>query len=392
MSEITEIKTLNGYPLADTKARTDIATLSEEMDGLSKDVEDAKGMTVGLTIEGYSKGSIEMVDVKGEAEKTPGKFWLATDTAADSGQWSYYTLPVSGGERFRISTYTVSSGRAFYVYDDSMNRLMVYPTENVVVNGVGVVVDETVTMPTGAATLICNEETTFATLSLMKLVEKTDSMNFVRDKTYVDERNYLSGKKLVFCGDSITEALNPDGDFFTSYGEIVAMRNAMIVVKDGISGSTMANVEGHNPFCVSRYLNHTDFDYLTIWFGWNDGMHSTVGTIDDTEDTTFYGAYKKVLNHYVTTYPTKKIGVVVPYMPNYMENAEGIQKAVRDVSSMYGVPCLDLLDYNRCSLIRGEANDAQKARMNALTYDGTHPNQAGHEYISTMYENFLRSL
>lgn len=31
MSEITEIKTLNGYPLADTKARTDIATLSEEM-------------------------------------------------------------------------------------------------------------------------------------------------------------------------------------------------------------------------------------------------------------------------------------------------------------------------------------------------------------------------
>lgn len=31
MSEITEIKTLNGYPLADTKARADISTLSEEI-------------------------------------------------------------------------------------------------------------------------------------------------------------------------------------------------------------------------------------------------------------------------------------------------------------------------------------------------------------------------
>lgn len=34
MSEITEIKTLNGYPLADTKARADIATLSEEIEEL----------------------------------------------------------------------------------------------------------------------------------------------------------------------------------------------------------------------------------------------------------------------------------------------------------------------------------------------------------------------
>ena len=34
MSEITEIKTLNGYPLADTKAREDIATLTEEIAGL----------------------------------------------------------------------------------------------------------------------------------------------------------------------------------------------------------------------------------------------------------------------------------------------------------------------------------------------------------------------
>lgn len=44
MSEanVTEIKTLNGYPLADTKARADIATLSEENAAIKKDVEALK--------------------------------------------------------------------------------------------------------------------------------------------------------------------------------------------------------------------------------------------------------------------------------------------------------------------------------------------------------------
>lgn len=39
MSEITEIKTLNGYPLADTKARADIATLSEENEVIRRELE-----------------------------------------------------------------------------------------------------------------------------------------------------------------------------------------------------------------------------------------------------------------------------------------------------------------------------------------------------------------
>lgn len=47
MSEITEIKTLNGYPLADTKARTDIATLSEEID----EIKESGGGGAGLAEE-----------------------------------------------------------------------------------------------------------------------------------------------------------------------------------------------------------------------------------------------------------------------------------------------------------------------------------------------------
>lgn len=164
----------------------------------------------------------------------------------------------------------------------------------------------------------------------------------------------------------------------------------MIYNQNAISGSTMANVEGKNPFCVDRYLAVTDFDYLTIWFGWNDNAYSQLGTIDDETDTTYYGAYKKVLRHFVTTYPTKKIGLVVPYGPT--PGIAGFQQAVRDISQMFGVPCLDIADYNKCSIVYGTTNDAFLARRAALTYDGTHPNQAGHDFISTMYEHFLLSL
>lgn len=200
--------------------------------------------------------------------------------------------------------------------------------------------------------------------------------------------NYLSGKKLVACGDSITAAANPSGGHFDSYAKLTAMRNGMEFEVNAVSGSTMTNVTGKNPFCVDRYQQiPEDADYITIWFGYNDGAYAQVGTINDTEDTTFYGAYKKVLDYLVSQYPTKKIGIIVPYMSDTT-----FQVAVRNISEMYGIPCLDLPNGNQCSCVWGDANSVQTARKSALTYDNTHPNQDGHEFISTMYEAFLRRL
>ena len=142
-------------------------------------------------------------------------------------------------------------------------------------------------------------------------------------------------------------------------------------------------------FSINRYLNVPEFDYLKIWFGWNDAAYSTLGTIEDKDNSTFYGAYKVVLEHLITKNPTKKIGVVIPYGG---EEVEPFAQAVRDVSNLFGVPCLDLKDHNKCSLVWGIKNSVQLARRNALTYDGTHPNQAGYDFIATMYENFLLSL
>ena len=79
-------------------------------------------------------------------------------------------------------------------------------------------------------------------------------------------------------------------------------------------------------------------------------------------------------------------------MPYGNDSVEPFRVAVRAMSEMYGVPCLDLVDGEQCSLLWGMANEAQLARRAALTYDGTHPNQVGHEYLSTMYEEFIKRL
>lgn len=84
----------------------------------------------------------------------------------------------------------------------------------------------------------------------------------------------------------------------------------------------------------------------------------------------------------------------MPYGP---ESVEPFREAVRELSEFYGIPCLDLADSNSpmywCDLHDDTVeNAAKEARWDAFTYDGTHLNQEGHEYLSTMYEEFIRSL
>lgn len=305
----------------------------------------------------------------------------------ESSAWCHYRIPVKGGEKYRLNTLNGSRARAYIIYRSSGSVIAFYNEDNTAQRTVEV------TIPANASLMIVNArkdgiielEKESSLINADKVSDKIlDRLSNLEIKSGI---NYLKGKKLVTCGDSITEAINPDGGYFKNYGEIVAERNNMIFSKDGIGGSTMANIGSGKSFTEGRYLNHTDFDYLTIWFGWNDGAYSELGTIDDSTDTTFYGAYKKVLTHYLTNYPTKKIGIIVPYMSDTR-----YQNAVRELSQMFGVPCLDLTNGNNCSVVWGLSSETQLARRSALTYDGTHPNQTGYEFIASMYENFLRSL
>jgi lysophospholipase L1-like esterase len=87
MSEITEIKTLNGYPLADTKARADIATLTEEK--VDKD--------------GVNQVTKENADF---ITKLPGMNLFNEATMATVKSWFYW----NGGKGAGEEVFLLSSG------------------------------------------------------------------------------------------------------------------------------------------------------------------------------------------------------------------------------------------------------------------------------------------
>ncbi len=224
--------------------------------------------------------------------------------------------------------------------------------------------------------------------------------------------NVLWEKKWAACGDSFTE-----GDFKGSeeaflfaeglyegqkkvYPFFIGRRNHMTVINEAKCGSTMTDLSTRkDAFSIERYKRiPNDVDYITLCFGINDDdahQKSPLGDINDTGNTTFFGAWNTVLEYLLTRFPYAKIGVIVP---------NGCTKtytdAIRAVSRKWGIPYLDIPgDYavplmNRVSE-KGEVCDlARKLRYDnfSVSDKNRHPNARAHEFESTFIEHWLRSL
>ena len=186
----------------------------------------------------------------------------------------------------------------------------------------------------------------------------------------LQKSNPLWGKKYIACGDSFTQ-----GDFndwedenglkkrespviwdfewqmFKTYPWWIGKRNNMTVINEALCGSIVPlskayqegvvgkDINDRNPFSLERYKRiPEDADYCTIWFGINDSPMTYLGTIEDTDNKTFYGAWNVVLEWILETRPKMKLGIIVPGSgyPEYRE-------ATRQVARRWGVPYLDIM-------------------------------------------------
>lgn len=215
----------------------------------------------------------------------------------------------------------------------------------------------------------------------------------------------LYGKKLVACGDSFTQGVAAgvftDGKFtgeYKSYPFLIGLRNDMDVVNLAVGGMTLAyRADNSNYFSNTTYKNiDADADYITLKFGINDhNYNSPVGTIDDTDNTTFYGAWNVVLEHIIVNHPLAKIGIIVT-------NGSSMDyvNATIAIAEKWGIPYLNeatgVLVPTMHRSNKTLPASVIEARLNAFAADlengDTHPNAAGHEYESTFVENFLRTL
>lgn len=230
--------------------------------------------------------------------------------------------------------------------------------------------------------------------------------------------NVLRGKKWVACGDSFTEGGYTSSErdsknfdyqlnMFKTYPWIIGRRNDMIIVNEAKSGSCIALNKNHlddpsynNPFSYERYKNiPKDADYITLSFGINDCWACNLGTINDTTNATFYGAWNVVLEYLYKNHPSAKIGII--NFGSDLEKGKDFRRAIREISSKWGIPSMDYMDdpnipvmlYGRePSLKFSDVAFNEIKKKFYISPTNIHPNLEAEEYQSTFIENFLRSL
>lgn len=228
--------------------------------------------------------------------------------------------------------------------------------------------------------------------------------------------NVLYHKKIAFCGDSFTEATNLGKTLYDnfigcykSFGWRIANRNKMKLYHDGISGSTMHVVNKENPndrypFAYERYKNvPADCDYIILQFGLNESNiandDATKGTKDSTDTATMWGSWNTVLGYLIENHPTARIGIIMSdaWMP------QSYYTTLKEICEWWGIPLLDLGGDPNVPVMNGgrrvgsglTLNPKVAELRNATFYnaDGdAHPNDKGHEWRSTVIENWIRSL
>ena len=212
----------------------------------------------------------------------------------------------------------------------------------------------------------------------------------------------LTGKKINFLGDSITEgccATSPE------YGYVEVLKrsaNLAAARNYGIGGTRIARqqvpsaeAKYDQDFCSRAGLMHPDADIIFVFGGTNDHGHGDApfGTMNDYTPDTFCGACSYLFSLLKDTFPQAVIVIATP-LHRVEENLpkgiigvilEDYVNAIRASANQYAFPILDLYE---TSAIRAHIPEI----ANKLTTDGLHPNNEGHLILAKEIQSFLEKL
>ena len=246
-----------------------------------------------------------------------------------------------------------------------------------------------------------------------------------------DSGNVLNQKKWVPFGDSFTEYTNKKfdtGNFsgkYMTYPWLIAERTGINVENDFFkSGRTLAYPSDGTftnsatcPECPGYYMNiPEDADYITIMLGINDAQHTgagdtsdgedgtgviNIGSIDDANTDTYYGAYNTILNWIRTNRPFAHVGIIVSN--GIQQNGEYAQAQI-NIAKKWGYPYINLNGDERCPAMLRCYNENIPNNIKEMlistqainnSEQGTkdlHPNYLAHRYESYIIENWIRSI
>lgn len=216
-------------------------------------------------------------------------------------------------------------------------------------------------------------------------------------------------KKIACLGDSITEGVNANGWQWHRYIDKYFKENGVetTIVNLGIGGTSVCTssyvTASLQPFVNRLNTIPTDTDVIVIFGGTNDwGNNATLGTISDTGSSSFYGAYKYMLEWFAINRPNAKILTMTPLKRYFRGNTttwtnaqttrnnkgqllQDYVRAVKEVSEMYAIPCVDL--HNESGL-----NPVLEIVRTKYMGDGLHPTAEGNKKMYPIILNKLKPL
>lgn len=212
----------------------------------------------------------------------------------------------------------------------------------------------------------------------------------------------LTGKKINFLGDSITERYCATR-YKNCYVEVLKRECGLAEARNyGIAGTRIARQQTPSEmkrydldFC-SRYAEmDKDADVIAVFGGTNDHGHGDAPLGEDSDRTpdTFCGACHTLFSGLLERFPSTKIIVLTPLHRADEDTPKGETGAVledyvnciRDIAQQYRLPVLDLF---RTSAIRAHIPEVAAK----LTTDGLHPNDEGHAILAAEIAAFLKTL
>lgn len=235
---------------------------------------------------------------------------------------------------------------------------------------------------------------------LLILVMLLGMMPMTAFATEESEKNPWEGRSAVFVGDSITAGSGTTKLYYRFLEESLGFDS---VTGMGIGGSCISSGSDYgnnNTPLINRYKDIPSADLIQIFMGTNDYGHATpIGSPEDTQAGTFYGALNTIIPYLLETHKESKIIFVTPLHRNAKStgttsqnendpNASGHSlndyvEVVKQVCAMYGVSVIDLYT-------ESEMDPRLDPKNTAYFPDGIHPNASGHELIAGIMESHIR--
>lgn len=204
------------------------------------------------------------------------------------------------------------------------------------------------------------------------------------------ETTQAAGLTAAFVGDSITFGVGTNDESELYWKKLEKALAFSGVTGYGVSGSCVSAASTMGMQCgplAKRVDKFKEADVMFIFMGTNDyGCDTPLGTIEDTMDLSFYGAWNYSLNYLKDRYPNMQIVLMTPVPRIGVEkNRQKLTmadyaEAIRKVGAAHDVPVIDLY---------AETVD----KFTLLTFqqympDKLHLNGAGHEVVAQIIEKW----